>query len=674
MTAISPTKRRILGSLNPNASPCLSSRFEFDGQEMEDVQATESSVLSPGCDKVQEEEESEEQPARKRVCLDHQRGTQHHQHQNQHQSIEAGHHDHKRNQPMGPVSPTIGSTTVLLNSSSSTKSTPNNLSQPIDRMTMMHEAVRKSSLSSSSVLPALHPNRVAAEGGGGGGTTPRTVSEAFSTSAPITAHQISYPAGLVEQNFNNKNNINHKKRPPKKTTQTQTQKNVRRPPRPPPSRVETAANQVARQKAEIIRLRLSLATYKIQTGQTDVPLEQLEVRSLLPPWASEYHHHSNSQQRRRRRERVAGWAAGVFTEQQTEQDYRRTDHSNNNQQTDNSNPASWSFSSSGSSAASNQGGHGHGQRVVNLNHLQHAAGAAIEAAQRQAKQEQQRRRLRTAWGGEEEREWGYGPQQYRHHHDQQQQRQAPNSWEDYAAEQQQQDHRDAFPSSQQSRQRRQQQHSNGRKKVLPDQSQTAPPSWGNISTTATTTKAAAATTTTTTTTIMSSPQLSNRLDLAERALQAHQLLQFQSLSREMMIPSTEHDHAEEERVDQELPHRHHYSSSHSHEEWVAIQPTTENDYDHEEEEGEEKEVVGGIEGDMDFAEGGGDGGRQSQQYIKDEHGEEEGGLNSGYSTEPEPELPSLPYAAADDEEEAENEEQNGDGDEAASGLLGLSRG
>ncbi|KAL7626022.1 hypothetical protein AAE478_002791 [Parahypoxylon ruwenzoriense] len=35
------------------------------------------------------------------------------------------------------------------------------------------------------------------------------------------------------------------------------------------------------QKAETLRLRLSLASYKLRTGQTDVPLEQLEAKSLL---------------------------------------------------------------------------------------------------------------------------------------------------------------------------------------------------------------------------------------------------------------------------------------------------------------------------------------------------------------------------------------------------------
>lgn len=34
------------------------------------------------------------------------------------------------------------------------------------------------------------------------------------------------------------------------------------------------------QKAEILRLRLSLATYKVKTGQADVPLDKLQVRPV----------------------------------------------------------------------------------------------------------------------------------------------------------------------------------------------------------------------------------------------------------------------------------------------------------------------------------------------------------------------------------------------------------
>lgn len=41
-----------------------------------------------------------------------------------------------------------------------------------------------------------------------------------------------------------------------------------------------------RQRAEILRLRLSLATYKVKTNQADVPLEKLQVRpvpGMTPP-------------------------------------------------------------------------------------------------------------------------------------------------------------------------------------------------------------------------------------------------------------------------------------------------------------------------------------------------------------------------------------------------------
>ncbi|OTB11939.1 hypothetical protein K445DRAFT_321653 [Daldinia sp. EC12] len=55
------------------------------------------------------------------------------------------------------------------------------------------------------------------------------------------------------------------------------------PPIPPaPSRRRsTMTREEARQKAETLRLRLGLASYKVRTGQTDVSLEQLEAKSLL---------------------------------------------------------------------------------------------------------------------------------------------------------------------------------------------------------------------------------------------------------------------------------------------------------------------------------------------------------------------------------------------------------
>ncbi|RYP69410.1 hypothetical protein DL770_008247 [Monosporascus sp. CRB-9-2] len=51
------------------------------------------------------------------------------------------------------------------------------------------------------------------------------------------------------------------------------------PPPPPPQRPPMTREE-ARQKAEILRLRLGLASYKVRTGQTDVPLERLQVRPL----------------------------------------------------------------------------------------------------------------------------------------------------------------------------------------------------------------------------------------------------------------------------------------------------------------------------------------------------------------------------------------------------------
>ncbi|KAI0846221.1 hypothetical protein F5Y00DRAFT_244367 [Daldinia vernicosa] len=55
------------------------------------------------------------------------------------------------------------------------------------------------------------------------------------------------------------------------------------PPTPPAPtrRRSTMTREEARQKAEMLRLRLSLASYKVRTGQTDVSLEQLEAKSLL---------------------------------------------------------------------------------------------------------------------------------------------------------------------------------------------------------------------------------------------------------------------------------------------------------------------------------------------------------------------------------------------------------
>ncbi|KAL2693724.1 hypothetical protein Neosp_000287 [[Neocosmospora] mangrovei] len=50
---------------------------------------------------------------------------------------------------------------------------------------------------------------------------------------------------------------------------------------PAPSR-GTLTRQQVRQRAETLRLRLSLANYKLRTGQTAVPLSELQRRPLLP--------------------------------------------------------------------------------------------------------------------------------------------------------------------------------------------------------------------------------------------------------------------------------------------------------------------------------------------------------------------------------------------------------
>ncbi|KAK4242453.1 hypothetical protein C8A03DRAFT_29386 [Achaetomium macrosporum] len=47
---------------------------------------------------------------------------------------------------------------------------------------------------------------------------------------------------------------------------------------PPPAPRRRLTREQAREKAEILRLRLGLASYKVRTGQTDVPLERLEAR------------------------------------------------------------------------------------------------------------------------------------------------------------------------------------------------------------------------------------------------------------------------------------------------------------------------------------------------------------------------------------------------------------
>ncbi|KAK7751299.1 hypothetical protein SLS62_006705 [Diatrype stigma] len=54
-------------------------------------------------------------------------------------------------------------------------------------------------------------------------------------------------------------------------------------PPPAPSQRPAMTREEARQKAEILRLRLGLASYKVRTGQTEVPLERLQQTSAPPP-------------------------------------------------------------------------------------------------------------------------------------------------------------------------------------------------------------------------------------------------------------------------------------------------------------------------------------------------------------------------------------------------------
>ncbi|KAI0127618.1 hypothetical protein BJ170DRAFT_626152 [Xylariales sp. AK1849] len=51
-------------------------------------------------------------------------------------------------------------------------------------------------------------------------------------------------------------------------------------PSPRPPRRQTLTREEARQKAEILRLRLGLARYKLRTGQENVPLERLQLRRI----------------------------------------------------------------------------------------------------------------------------------------------------------------------------------------------------------------------------------------------------------------------------------------------------------------------------------------------------------------------------------------------------------
>ncbi|SPQ26027.1 747bedaf-2b39-4634-9fd0-67b5176bec78 [Thermothielavioides terrestris] len=53
------------------------------------------------------------------------------------------------------------------------------------------------------------------------------------------------------------------------------------PPAPAPAAPRRLTREQTRQSAEILRLRLSLANYKVRTGQVDVPLERLEARPFF---------------------------------------------------------------------------------------------------------------------------------------------------------------------------------------------------------------------------------------------------------------------------------------------------------------------------------------------------------------------------------------------------------
>ncbi|RFU33232.1 hypothetical protein B7463_g3110, partial [Scytalidium lignicola] len=54
------------------------------------------------------------------------------------------------------------------------------------------------------------------------------------------------------------------------------------PPAPSPAVPVTMSQAQLRERAQALRLRLSLASYKIRTNQTDVPLSRLQVRSTSP--------------------------------------------------------------------------------------------------------------------------------------------------------------------------------------------------------------------------------------------------------------------------------------------------------------------------------------------------------------------------------------------------------
>ncbi|KAM0436717.1 hypothetical protein ACHAPT_002428 [Fusarium lateritium] len=70
--------------------------------------------------------------------------------------------------------------------------------------------------------------------------------------------------------------------PDASTTRAAAPTSTSAPASPAPTSRGTLTRQQVRQRAETLRLRLSLANYKLRTGQTAVPLAELQRRPLLP--------------------------------------------------------------------------------------------------------------------------------------------------------------------------------------------------------------------------------------------------------------------------------------------------------------------------------------------------------------------------------------------------------
>ncbi|CAK7243943.1 MAG: hypothetical protein STHCBS139747_005476 [Sporothrix thermara] len=82
----------------------------------------------------------------------------------------------------------------------------------------------------------------------------------------------------------------------------------------------TLTREQSRQRAEILKLRLGLARYKVRTGQVDVPLEHLRV----VPSASALQRRQQQQQQQQQQPRTVlpvsrEWSAGEWVRQQQEQ-------------------------------------------------------------------------------------------------------------------------------------------------------------------------------------------------------------------------------------------------------------------------------------------------------------------------------------------------------------------